>query len=354
LISETNLRLPRNFDVGIKYKICQITACNLPKTVAATFIVRSMDPRRHETPDYEKKCNWYCLERYSFRPGYVSGVPVWTPKIRTSKIASLRFPGGEGGDTVDFLGINQGRNCFLGGWRSTAEAGAEVAPEAGAPEAGASEAGADASEPPSEPLADEQYEAGGDVMDDVDEIEEGKVLSKRDYGDNSPSQKRPFVAKGVWVWIRRLKKHPALIATNPTQRRTHVCTRPDCWRLINMGYDKGQKCWQTTKSIAHDKRYHAEESKAACALAQCREVKERLKVNVMLSSYAGPAQIVVCKRDAALAGLARCYTYGRGRISKETFDDQAHRDRDQRMFEAGGGKGKAQFLTKKNLVEWVR
>jgi hypothetical protein len=68
-----------------------------------------------------------------------------------------------------------------------AEAGAEVAPEAGAPEAGAevapeagaSEAGADASEPPSEPpsepLADEQYEAGADVMDDVDEVEEGKV-----------------------------------------------------------------------------------------------------------------------------------------------------------------------------------
>jgi len=191
-------------------------------------------------------------------------------------------------------------------------------------------------------------------MDDVDEVEEGKVLSKRDYGDNSPSQKRPFVAKGVWAWIRRLKKHPALIATNPTQRRTHVCSRPDCWRLINMGYDKGQKCWQTTKGLAHDKRYHAEESKAACALAQRREVQERLKVNVMLSSYAGPVQIVVCKRDAALAGLARCYTYGRGRISKETFVDQAHRDREQRMFEAGGGKGKAPFLTKKNLVEWVR
>jgi hypothetical protein len=112
------------------------------------------------------------------------------------------------------------------------EAGAEVAPEAGAheagaevvPEAGASEAAADASEPPSEPLADEQYEAGADVMDDVDEVKEVKVLSKRDYGDNSPSQKRPFVAKGVWVWIRRLKKHPPLIATNPTQLRTQMMT----------------------------------------------------------------------------------------------------------------------------------
>jgi hypothetical protein len=185
-------------------------------------------------------------------------------------------------------------------------------------------------------------------------LRQSRCLSKRDYGDNSPSQKRPFVAKGVWVRIRRLKNHPALMATNPTQRRTHVCTRLDCWCLINMGYDKGQKCWQTTKGIPHDKRYHADESKSACALARRREVQERLKVNVMLSSYAGPAQIVVCKRDAALAGLARCYTYGRGRISKETFNDQAHRDRDQRMFETGGGKGKAPFLTKKNLVEWVR
>ena len=33
---------------------------------------------------------------------------------------------------------------------------------------------------------------------------------------------------------------------------------------------------------------------------------------------------------------------------------RAQRDRDQSLFEAGGGKGKAQFLTSKNLVEWVR
>ena len=107
-------------------------------------------------------------------------------------------------------------------------------------------------------------------MDDVDEVEEGKVLSKRDYGDNSPSQNRPFVAKGVWVWIRRLKKHPALIATNPTQRRTHVCSRPDCWRLINMNYDKKQMCWQTTKGIKHNQLYHAQESKAASGRSSSR------------------------------------------------------------------------------------
>jgi hypothetical protein len=62
-----------------------------------------------------------------------------------------------------------------------AEAVAEVAPEAGAPEACAE----DATDPPQMQLADEHYEAVADVMDDVDEVEEGKVLSKGDYGCNS-------------------------------------------------------------------------------------------------------------------------------------------------------------------------
>jgi hypothetical protein len=65
-----------------------------------------------------------------------------------------------------------------------------------------------------------------------------------------PSKKRAFVRKGVWVWIRLLKKHEALVTTNPTQWRTHFCTRPGCWRLINMGYDNWQKCWQTGKGLA--------------------------------------------------------------------------------------------------------
>ena len=109
------------------------------------------------------------------------------------------------------------------------------------------------------------------------------------------------MSKGVWVWIRRLKEHPALITTNLTQRRTHVCSCPGCWRLINMSYDKKQNCWQTTKGITHDQLYHAEESKAACAVVEHKKVQERKKINVMLSSYAGPAQMVLCIRD--LAGL---------------------------------------------------
>jgi hypothetical protein len=82
--------------------------------------------------------------------------------------------------------------------------------------------------------------------------------------------------------------------------------------------------------------------------------KTRQLVNVMMSSYAGPQQMVVSARDSALAASARSYIYGSCRISKETFDDPAQRDRDQTMFRAGGGKGQAPILNKKNLVEWVR
>ena len=135
-----------------------------------------------------------------------------------------------------------------GGLIMMAEAGAEV-------EAGATESGA--SEPPQAAMEADQYEDETDVMDDDDEV--GKILSKGDYDDNSPAKRRCLPtskAKGVWVWIRRLKKHQALTTTNLTQRRTHVCTRPGCWRLINMGYDKKQNCWQTEKGLQHDLLYH--------------------------------------------------------------------------------------------------
>ena len=223
-----------------------------------------------------------------------------------------------------------------------AEACAEV-------EAGATESGA--SEPSQAALEADQYEEETDVMDDDD----SKILSKGDYVDNSPGKRHHLErAKGVWVWIRRLKKHQTLTTTNPTQRRTHVCTCPGCCRLINMGYDSKQNCWQTGKGLKHDKQYHAHESKALNVVEQRTTVKAGEMINVMMSSCAGPHQMVVSARDSALAASARSYIYGRGRISKETFDDPAHRDRDQAMFRAGVGKGQAPLLHRKKLVEWVR
>ena len=56
------------------------------------------------------------------------------------------------------------------------------------------------------------------------------------------------------------------------------------------------------------------------------------------------------KRDAALGAHARSCVYSRGHISKESFDDPAMRARDQAMFEAGGGTGKAPFITRNELA----
>ena len=69
--------------------------------------------------------------------------------------------------------------CDTGCLIMIVEAGAEV-------EAGATESGA--WEPPQAELDAGQYEDEPDMRDDVDEVEEGKVLLKGDYGDNSPSK----------------------------------------------------------------------------------------------------------------------------------------------------------------------
>ena len=77
-------------------------------------------------------------------------------------------------------------------------------------------------------LAVEHYEDAdeADVMDDVDEV--GTVLSKGDYGDNTPSKRRKVVtSKGVWVWIRRLKNHPAMTTTNLTRGARMFALAPD-------------------------------------------------------------------------------------------------------------------------------
>jgi hypothetical protein len=92
-----------------------------------------------------------------------------------------------------------------------------------------------ASEPPQMPMSVENYEA-----------EDGTVPSKDKYGDNTPWKKRKLERKGIWITTSQLKGHPALTTADLSQRRTHVCTREGCWRLINMGYDGKQKLLVTT------------------------------------------------------------------------------------------------------------
>ena len=56
----------------------------------------------------------------------------------------------------------------------------------------------------------------------------------------------------------------------------------------------------------------------------------------------------------ALAKAARWYMYGRQHIFKSTFDDDFFRDMISGYFEAGGGKGKVKYLTRKGLKYYVK
>lgn len=57
--------------------------------------------------------------------------------------------------------------------------------------------------------------------------------------------------------------------------------------------------------------------------------------------------------DKALSKAARYYIYGRGTVSKSTFEDPAFREMCQAYFDAGGGKGKAPYLTRPGLLKFV-
>mmetsp|Transcript_19067 Transcript_19067/g.47860 ORF Transcript_19067/g.47860 Transcript_19067/m.47860 type:complete len:92 (+) Transcript_19067:461-736(+) len=66
------------------------------------------------------------------------------------------------------------------------------------------------------------------------------------------------------------------------------------------------------------------------------------------------AGFTVSKADEALAAAAKCNIHSRGHISKDSFDDDVERARDQAMYEAGGGKGQDPTLGRKELIKWVR
>ena len=65
------------------------------------------------------------------------------------------------------------------------------------------------------------------------------------------------------------------------------------------------------------------------------------------------AAYYVSHGDMALAAAARLYIYGRGHMSKATFDDPEFRAMNQACYVAGGGRGKAPVLTTQGLQAWV-
>jgi len=221
-------------------------------------------------------------------------------------------------------------------------------------------------EPARRELSPDDYEDESDAeaaAPDEDELEklyaDGTALSKTLYGENTPKKRaRSAVAKGVWVWIKRLKKHWALQKVGKDYR-THVCTRKDCWRLVRMTLDSSRGIWQTTNALTHDREYHKGASaKGDESAKRRRESSDQKQTNMFDFAARGApgvgAAYALKKVDAARAALARSYIYSRGTLSKSSFDDPAMRERDQALFEAGGGTGKAPFLTRRGLVTWVR
>lgn len=142
---------------------------------------------------------------------------------------------------------------------------------------------------------------------------------------------------------------------------THVCTT--CWRRLVVTRD-----WQragafiTTVPNAHNRKYHADTDEGKESQGRVDASGQR-KTGALLfagSSSAGApppppsmASFYVPPAEKALAFAARFYIYGKGHVSKETFDDPEFRGMLQAYYEAGGGVGKAPVLTTKGLKAWV-
>ena len=226
---------------------------------------------------------------------------------------------------------------------------------------------------PTDGVGNVAAETDDEIQVEDDEFACGSVLAIRWYGPNTPRKKTRSrrIPTGVWASIKRLRSyHPAL-----ARGQTHVCTRTGCWKLLRLTRDDKQGLWLTTRAVMHDRQCHSRESASALkSLARTHTAAAAKQAVMFYSSAALPSTSTgrplpmrmhsgtpvpalaysVSKRDAALGAQARSYVYGRGRISKESFDDPVMRARDQAMYEAGGGTGTAPFITKQGLAAWVR
>ena len=57
--------------------------------------------------------------------------------------------------------------------------------------------------------------------------------------------------------------------------------------------------------------------------------------------------------EMAVSQTARFYIYGKGAVSKSTFEDPHFRKMTQAYYVAGGGSGKAPYLTRHGLVKYL-
>ncbi|KAJ1449317.1 hypothetical protein M885DRAFT_590501 [Pelagophyceae sp. CCMP2097] len=209
-------------------------------------------------------------------------------------------------------------------------------------------------EPPRRALDADDYEdepdaeaAAPDEDDSENLFADGAALSKTSYGENTPTKRaRSMAPKGVWDWVKRLKNNHWALQKDGKDARTHVCT---------------------TVALQHDRDFHPGASAKGDESAKRIKDSSDQRQSTMFdfgarepapgkggSARDKPAVFALPKVEAAKAALAYSYIYFRGALSKSSFDDPAMRDRDQALYEASGGTGKAPFITRRGLAKWVR
>ena len=224
---------------------------------------------------------------------------------------------------------------------------------------------------------------GGGAASEEDEEASPNRLLPAQYGDNTP--KRGGAARrgvdlgrsclmrnpqSVWHSIRRLKDVKLRSATRLRAGKlvqvdyTHVCLL--CWEKLKLGYDTKASSWKTTMGLKHLRDTHelGDKNAAEVKAKTSSDARSAHKVQGMFAagaSSAGASASSACAtfgispREHALTKAARYYIYGRGRVSKETFNDPEFKNMLKGYYVAAGGRpDDCPFLTTKMLVEYVR
>jgi hypothetical protein len=134
----------------------------------------------------------------------------------------------------------------------------------------------------------------------------------------------------VWQSVLRLKvDHP--------DGFTHLCK--DCGELLKLTRHSKNKAWLTNKAELHIAKRHPDNKAAklqrtglkAKRVTHAQTIHESFQRGSDLSLGSNADRLL----DAARIAQARYYVYGRGKISKETFDDEYFREMFKTQYAAG-------------------
>ena len=173
---------------------------------------------------------------------------------------------------------------------------------------------------------------------------------------------------GVPYYVKRIKdaKLRKEVPEGKTKPPTHVCVI--CWELLSLTRDKAAAGrFLTTIALSHLRTAHPELDLSAISQTGLDTKARRRSAGMLFAGGDEPAaaasaaglaaglatSFYLSASAIALSKSARFYVYSRAPISKQTFDDDDFRDMCQGYFDAGGGVGKAPFLTAKGLKAYV-